>query len=64
MSRFLVSFCLSWKKGKKGNLSFMKEVSFDVTFKVCHTTYDICSGKKLNLNLVKILDPTANLQDM
>lgn len=42
----------------------MKEVSFDVTFKVCHTTYDICSGKKLNLNLVKILDPTANLQDM
>ena len=63
MSSFCVSFCLSWKMGRKGNLSLMKEVSFEMTLKVCHTTYGLFSDKQ-SLILVEILDPTANLQDV
>lgn len=63
MSRFYIcSFLFILEDGEERR--FMEEVSFEMTLKVCHTTCDVFSDKKLNLNLIKILDPTANLQDV
>lgn len=45
MGSFFVPFCLSWKMGRKGNLSLMKEVSFEMVLKVCHT-HMACSVTK------------------
>ena len=41
-----------------------KKVSFEMTLKVCHTTYGLFSDKHSILNMVEILDPNANLQDV
>lgn len=38
-----VSLCLFWKMRKKGSLSFVEEISFEMTLKVRHTIYDIFS---------------------
>lgn len=46
MSRLFVSFCLFWKMGRKGSLSFLEEVLFEMTLKVCHTICDIFNDKK------------------
>lgn len=41
-----VSSCLFWKMGRKGSLSFMGEILFEMTLKLCHTICDIFNDKK------------------